>query len=108
MLCEEGFAAIVREQRGHDGDGAAGIEDVNDGLRVVGGDFDGGVGAAGGGAADEQGDLEALTLHLSGYVDHLVERGRDEAAEADDVDIFLRARSRIFSLETMTPMSMTS
>jgi hypothetical protein len=34
---------------------------------------------------------EALALHLAGDVDHLVERGRDEAGEADDVDLVSRA-----------------
>jgi hypothetical protein len=95
---DEGGFAVVAEQAGGDGDGAAGVEDVDDRLAVVGGDLDGGVGAAGGGSADEQRELEALALHLAGDVDHLVERGRDEAAEADDVGLLgSRARSRIFS-----------
>ena len=35
--------------------------------------------------ADQQRKLEALALHLTRNVNHLVERRRDEAAEADDV-----------------------
>ena len=58
---------------------------MNDGLGVVRRDLDGGVGAAGGCSADEQRHFEVLALHLAGDVHHLVERGRDEAAEADDV-----------------------
>ena len=39
--------------------------------------------------ADEQGQLEPLALHLAGYMDHLVERGRDQAAEPDHVSTLL-------------------
>ena len=42
--------------------------------------------AARGGAADQQRDVEAVALHLGGDVRHLVERGRDQAGEPDDVD----------------------
>ncbi len=44
---------------------------------------------AGGGAADQQRNVEALALHFGGDERHLVERGRDEAGEADDVDLLL-------------------
>ena len=88
MLRDEGGLAIVAEQAGSDGDGAAGVENMNDRLAVVRRDLDGRVGAAGGRAADEQGQLEALTLHLARDVHHLVERRRDEPAEADDVGLF--------------------
>ena len=88
MLRDEGGLAFVAEQAGGDGHGAAGIENVDDRLAVVRRDLDGGVRAAGGGAADEQRQLEALALHLAGDVDHLVERRRDQAAEADDVGLF--------------------
>ena len=108
MLRDEVGLAVVAEEAGGDGHGAAGVEHVDDGLAVVRRDFDGGVRAAGGGAADEQRQLEALALHLPGDVDHLVERRRDEAAEADDVGLLGLARSRIFSHETITPRSMTS
>ena len=87
MLGDEVGLAVVAEERGGDGDGAAGVEDVDDGLAVVRGDLDGGVSAAGGGSADEERDFEALALHFLGDVDHLVERGGDEAAEADHVGL---------------------
>ena len=87
MLGDEVGFAVVAEQAGGDGDGAAGVEHVDDGLAVVRRDLDGGVGAAGGGSADEQRQLEALALHLVGDVDHLVERWGDEAAEADHVGL---------------------
>ena len=48
-------------------------------------DLDRGVDAAGGRAADEERNVEALPLHLGGDVDHLVERGGYEAGEADRV-----------------------
>ena len=79
VLGDEGGAELVGKEAGGDGNGAAGVQHVNDGMAIVRGDFDGGVGAAGGGAADEQGQGEALTLHFAGYMDHLVERGGDEA-----------------------------
>ena len=51
---DKGLFTVVAEKAGGDGDGAAGVEDMDDGLGVVRGDLDGGVGAAGGGSADEQ------------------------------------------------------
>ena len=44
--------------------------------------------AAGGGAADQQRHLHALPFQLAGEEAHLVERGRDQAGEADDVGAF--------------------
>ena len=44
-------------------------------------------------AADEERDVEALALHLGRDMDHLVERGRDEAGKADRVRLpFARDR----------------
>ena len=60
---------------------------MHDRLGVARGDLDRGVGLAGGGAADEQRHGEALALHFAGDVHHLVERRRDQAAQADDVDV---------------------
>ena len=48
-------------------------------------DLDRGVDAAGRRAADEEGNVEALALHLGGDVNHLVERGGDEAGKTDRV-----------------------
>ncbi len=50
-------------------------------------DLDGRVGLGGRRPADEQRYLEALALHLLGVVDHLVQRGRDEPGEPDDVRV---------------------
>ena len=87
MLRDEGGFAVVAEQAGGHRHGAAGVEHVDDRLAVVRRDLDGGVRAAGGGSADEQRQLEALALHLAGDVHHLVERRRDQAAEADHVGL---------------------
>ncbi len=40
-------------------------------------------------AADEQRQLETFALHLARDVHHLVERRRDQSAQADDVDLLL-------------------
>ena len=65
-----------------------------DGLAalIVRADLDRGVHAAGGGAADQQRQVEALALHLGGDMAHLVERRRDQARQADDVDLHLARR----------------
>ena len=62
---------------------------MDDRLAVVRRDLDGRVRLAGGRAADEQRELEAESFHLAGDVHHLVERRRDESAEADEVRLFL-------------------
>ena len=64
---------------------------MDEGAGVVLGDLDGGVGGAGGGSADEDGDAfftKAGEFGLLGDGDHFVERWGDEAGEADDVGIF--------------------
>ena len=79
------------------------------GRPAVGGrDPDGGVLARGGGAADQERQLEPAALHLLRDVDHLVERGRDQAREADGVAPSATAVSRIVSPGTITPRSITS
>ena len=94
MLRDELCLAVVAEQAGGDRHGAAGVEHVDHRLAVVRRNLDGGVRAAGGGSADEQRQLEVLALHLPGHVHHLVERRRDEAAEADEVGLLRLARAR--------------
>ena len=69
---------------------------MDDPGRVVLGDFYSGVSTACGGTADDQRDIKALALHLLRDMNHLVERGRDEAGEADDVAIFLARRGENF------------
>src|ERR1039457_345647 len=90
MLGDECGFAIVAEEAGGNWHGAAGIEHVNHRLAVVGRNFYGGMRAAGGRAADEQRQLEPLPLHLAGHVNHLVERGRDKATEADEIGFLCR------------------
>ncbi len=82
-------AAIgVVHQGRHHAHRAARVRDV-DGLpaQVVGRDLHRRVHAAGGGAADQQRHVEALALHLGRHVAHLVERGRDQPRQADDVGL---------------------
>ena len=81
---------LGRKQRSDDADRAARVIDVH-GLRarVAGMDLDRGVDAARRRAADQQGNVEALALHFGGDMNHLVERRRDEAGEADHVDLLL-------------------
>src|SRR5476649_759216 len=108
MLGHETGLTIVTQKAGGHWHRAAGVEHVDYRFTVVRRDLHRGVGSAGGGAADEQGQLEALAFHLTGHVDHLVERWSDQAAQSDQVTFSARARSRIFSHDTITPMSITS
>jgi hypothetical protein len=62
---------------------------VDDRLVVLRRDLHCGVLLGRRGAADEERLLHAAALHLGGDVDHLVERGRDEAGQADDVHLVL-------------------
>ncbi len=54
-------------------------------MGVERGKLDGGVQGGGGGAADEQGRREPPGGHLAAEFLHLVQRGRDQPADADDV-----------------------
>ena len=80
---------VITDQGADHADGAGGVQDVDDRLPVVRGDLDGGVDSARGRAADQQRHLEILTLHLAGHMGHLVQRGRNQAAQADDVHVLL-------------------
>ena len=51
------------------------------------GELDGGMLLGGGGAADEQGRVDARAFQFLGDGDHLVERGRDQAGQADEVGL---------------------
>ncbi|MBV6410709.1 MAG: hypothetical protein GAKPKEKM_01531 [Rhodocyclaceae bacterium] len=84
-----GSALSLREQLRDDADGARGVRHVHRGAGIVRRDLDGGVGARGGGAADQQRLGEALALHLGGDVGHLLQRGRDEAGQADRIGVVL-------------------
>ena len=80
------LAPLRRQQRRGDADGAAGVVDMHHRpAAIVRVDLDGGMDAAGSGAADQQRHLQALAFHLAGEETHLVERRRDQAGQADDV-----------------------
>ncbi|OPZ09737.1 MAG: hypothetical protein BWZ08_00202 [candidate division BRC1 bacterium ADurb.BinA292] len=89
-------AALGIEQRLDDADDARGVLDVNGRGAVLQRDLDGGVQPAGGGAADQQRQREALALHFARDMDHLVERGGDQAGQADDVDRALAGDAQEF------------
>mmetsp|Transcript_27462 Transcript_27462/g.56288 ORF Transcript_27462/g.56288 Transcript_27462/m.56288 type:complete len:1189 (+) Transcript_27462:341-3907(+) len=74
------------EERRDNRDSARGIEDVHGGgVGVARLDLDGRVHARGGRTSDEERHLHVPALHLLGHGHHLVERGRDEARESNDV-----------------------
>ena len=58
------------------------------GCFVLRRDFDGCVFGAGRRAADQERQLDFLPLHFAGDVNHFVEAGRNQAAQADHVDTF--------------------
>ena len=68
-------------------DAARSILDVDHCAVICRRNPDGRVLGAGRGAADQERHLEALTFHFPGDVNHLVKRGRDEAAQADHVGL---------------------
>ena len=87
VLGEETFAQVLGEERIARADDEGGVDDVDDGLREMLADLDGGVGPRGGGASDEERSLDAALFELLRIEDHLVERGRDEPAQSDDVGL---------------------
>ena len=94
QLGDIGALGLARHQRLRHADRAAGVVHIDRlAALVVRMDFHRRVHAAGGGAADQQRQLEALPLHLGRHVAHLVERGRDQAGQPDDVGLLGRARS---------------
>ena len=78
------------------------------GVRVARRDLHGGVQLRRRRAADQQRHREAAALHLARHVHHLVERRRDQAGEADDVDLLGDGGVEDLSADTITPRSMTS
>ncbi len=81
--------ALVGQQVGADADAARRVGHVDHRPFVMRRDLDRGVDAAGGRAADQQRDLldpeVVVALHLGGDMLHLLEAGRDQARQADDV-----------------------
>ena len=80
--------AVLAQQAARYRHGARGVEDVDDGLTVMLRNLHRRVRLARGRAADEQRNLETSALHLARDVNHLVQRRRDQTAQADDVGIF--------------------
>ena len=87
------WPSLRRQQAGDHADRPTGVRHI-DGRAGEGRlDLHRGVGAAGGGAADQQRLVaHAATLHLAGHKHHLVERGRDQPRQPDDVAVLV-ARS---------------
>ena len=92
IVVVEAQAPLGLEQVRDDPDDARGVEDVQRRLSVGRRDLHGGVLARGRRAADQERQVEAAALHLVGDVHHLVERGRDQAGEADDVAVLVHRR----------------
>ena len=92
VLGREAGAGLGVDQAGDHADSARGVQDVDHRLVVGGRDLDGRVRAAGRGAADQQREGEPLALHLASDVRHLVQRRRDQSAQADQVHVFLSRR----------------
>ena len=100
--------SVGAQQLRHDFHGAAGIEHVRHRPAVFRRDLDRGVLLARRRAADEQRRLQAAPLHLARHRHHLVERRRDQAAEADrGRPACSAAVRRITSWCTITPRSIT-
>ncbi len=91
-VAHELLATGRAEQRRCGGHRPGRVLDPHHGAVVLLVDLDRGVGARGGRTADEERDLEAQALHLRGEVDHLVQRRRDQAGQADDVGAVLLRR----------------
>ncbi len=73
------------DQRPRDADGTGGVLDVDHRPRVVRRDLDGSVGAGRRRTADQQRHRKARALHFRRHRAHLLQRGRDEAGQPDQV-----------------------
>ena len=89
---DERAAALGAQQAGDHVDDPRRVEHVNGRRRVLGRDLHRGVLPAGRRAADEERRLEAAPLHLARDQRHLVERGRDQAAQANQIRLPLDRR----------------
>ncbi len=81
--------AIFREQLGRHAHHAGGIEHMDHRMVILSGDLHRGVGGTRRGSTDQERNLEFSALHLACDMNHLVEGGGDEAAEADNVHLML-------------------
>ena len=89
VLGVEKRAALAVEESADDGDDPRRVEHVDGRLPVLGRDSDGGVLLRRRGAPDEERQVDPAPLHLLRDRHHLVQRGRDETGEADDVAVLL-------------------
>ncbi len=88
-----GRLLLARQKRGDDAHRPARVIDVDRlAARIIRMDLHRRVHAARGRAADQQRNVEALALHLGGDEAHLVERGRDQPGEADEIGLLLARR----------------
>ena len=75
------------EQRRHHAHGARGVLHIDRRAAVVLLDLHGGVRLRRGRAANQQRQRKALTLHLFGDVDHLIQRWRNQARQPDNIGL---------------------
>ena len=84
-----GILALGAQQLGAHAHGTRGIGHIHHGAAVVGRNFHGRVNARASGPADQQGNLARaevfVALHLGGHVLHFLQRGGDQARQANDV-----------------------
>src|SRR5688572_1861854 len=80
-------AAFGGEQALHRGDAARGVRDIYHRAGIVRRDLDRGVGARGGGTADQQRHVESVTLHFARHVRHFLERRRDQTRQPDGIGL---------------------
>ena len=84
-----GAPRFGREERLDDTDRAARVGDIDGlALAIIWMDLDGRMDPARRRATNKKRQIETLTFHLCGDETHLVERGRDEARQADGIDLF--------------------
>ena len=89
---QQGRPLLVVEQRRRDRHRAGRVLDPDHRAATTRRHLHRRVGARRGGATDQQRDLQPLTLHLDGEVDHLVQGRRDQARQPDDVGVVLLGR----------------
>ncbi len=87
VFFRERLPALIILELAHHANGPRSIGDVNHRLAVMRSNLDRRVDPAGGGAADQERNRETFALQFPGHVHHLIERGCNEAAQADQVRI---------------------
>ena len=92
ILMVERLARLGLHQSAHHRHGARSIDDVNRFMLVGRRDLYRRVTLAGGGAADEQRNLQATPRHLAGDMGHFIQRRRDQTAETDNIGLLFNRR----------------